>query len=566
LNLGAKSSLTLENFFEYRQGLLIEQYDQHLKAIQNFKQKISSTPQLPSSPELFAQCQNLLDSVHQQEQQLEQGTNGVNHELHIQFFDPLHVQHFYSEVNSKPNYQHLSDQDKIATVLAEALRVASKQGVEEMEMRLNVMQTELDHQTKETSSLCDQVNRWTSNMSLMLAREPQLQSKVEQLTLGMERLEAKAAVKQRRRDEINKIKSQPQLKAFYLRVIQKLNQILLAASVVSSGMVDHAPDAMETLVGFLGSLGGEAGIPGVGIATQIAAGFVNWVYGKHRNTRIARMADLAESLSSMTNIVEKLARSLVYRYEEQITWTTGEGPKLAAESAVKRVLAMVKDGEVRLSNDSDEEASMVILQLLRGIRTKRLPFELSNLSNAVMKANQIPTKLNDKWDETKLFTKPGIKVLQGADTNKPSYAFYHPKDSDAECYFYVLGDSEEVNTLHLMAEASKRKHQDAEGNKLLIVILGTLRAALTELSLYLEVKSQPTAVIQHILATDKEMKDMKKRLNQIEAHHPTTAPVSSSSDAGDELIEKLAKLGNLKEKGLLSEEEFTAAKKKLLMG
>jgi len=67
------------------------------------------------------------------------------------------------------------------------------------------------------------------------------------------------------------------------------------------------------------------------------------------------------------------------------------------------------------------------------------------------------------------------------------------------------------------------------------------------------------------------MKDMKKRLDQIEviAKQPITTPLVSNCSCGkteDELLERLTKLASLKEKGFLSEEEFTAAKKKLLMG
>jgi hypothetical protein len=66
-------------------------------------------------------------------------------------------------------------------------------------------------------------------------------------------------------------------------------------------------------VNFLGSLGGETGVPGVGVATALASSLVNWAYGKHRDNRIGKVADLAGALADITSLAEGIAREVRLR-------------------------------------------------------------------------------------------------------------------------------------------------------------------------------------------------------------------------------------------------------------
>ena len=47
---------------------------------------------------------------------------------------------------------------------------------------------------------------------------------------------------------------------------------------------------------------------------------------------------------------------------------------------------------------------------------------------------------------------------------------------------------------------------------------------------------------------------------------PPPAPAAPAADAGDDLIAQLEKLGELRDKGILTDEEFAAQKAKLLAG
>jgi hypothetical protein len=142
---------------------------------------------------------------------------------------------------------------------------------------------------------------------------------------------------------------------------------------------------------------------------------------------------------------------LVHRYEEQINFLIGEGPRLVAESAVKRVLAIVKDGDIATSDGVEH---VVILGLVRGVRTKKLGFELKALASKVTGSDNLRTKDSKAiWNEGSFFSKPGIKVVQAAGKG---VLFYHPKESESERYLYLLGTNEEIRLLNLTPERQTR--------------------------------------------------------------------------------------------------------------
>jgi hypothetical protein len=61
--------------------------------------------------------------------------------------------------------------------------------------------------------------------------------------------------------------------------------------------------------------------------------------------------------------------------------------------------------------------------------------------------------------------------------------------------------------------------------------------------------------------------DQEQRLEQLEAQQPAPpapAPAAAPASGGDDMVSKLKQLAELKSSGVLSEEEFQAAKAKLL--
>ena len=63
-----------------------------------------------------------------------------------------------------------------------------------------------------------------------------------------------------------------------------------------------------------------------------------------------------------------------------------------------------------------------------------------------------------------------------------------------------------------------------------------------------------------------QLADLQEQVNQIQAQEVRTqmAPAAESAGAGDDMISQLARLGELHQQGILTADEFAAAKAKLL--
>jgi hypothetical protein len=60
--------------------------------------------------------------------------------------------------------------------------------------------------------------------------------------------------------------------------------------------------------------------------------------------------------------------------------------------------------------------------------------------------------------------------------------------------------------------------------------------------------------------------DEQARIDELEARQSVATPVAPSRPTGDEAIEQLKELAQLKESGVLTQAEFDAQKQKLLQG
>jgi len=64
--------------------------------------------------------------------------------------------------------------------------------------------------------------------------------------------------------------------------------------------------------------------------------------------------------------------------------------------------------------------------------------------------------------------------------------------------------------------------------------------------------------------SQQQMADMQAQMTQMQAHQAAAAPVAAAPAAGSDLMSQLNQLAQLKDAGVLTDEEFTAAKAKLL--
>lgn len=97
------------------------------------------------------------------------------------------------------------------------------------------------------------------------------------------------------------------------------------------------------------------------------------------------------------------------------------------------------------------------------------------------------------------------------------------------------------------------------------VIAGTATAASGAVASKQQQKMQAAANQQ---AQQQSVAQMQQQLNelqaqQVQAHVPAAAPAAVAAAGGD-LVAQLVQLGQLKESGILSDEEFNVAKSKLL--
>jgi len=86
-------------------------------------------------------------------------------------------------------------------------------------------------------------------------------------------------------------------------------------------------------------------------------------------------------------------------------------------------------------------------------------------------------------------------------------------------------------------------------------------------------KQQQAAAQQAAFESQAELADMKAQLNAVQAQQaataaPPAAPAAAPAPApaADDLMAKLQQLSDMKTNGLLSDDEFTAAKARLLAG
>ena len=69
---------------------------------------------------------------------------------------------------------------------------------------------------------------------------------------------------------------------------------------------------------------------------------------------------------------------------------------------------------------------------------------------------------------------------------------------------------------------------------------------------------------QQIDANAQQMADMQAQMAAMQAQHAAPAAAPAAGGIGDDVMAKLTQLAELKNQGILSEEEFAAAKAKLL--
>jgi putative oligomerization/nucleic acid binding protein len=67
-------------------------------------------------------------------------------------------------------------------------------------------------------------------------------------------------------------------------------------------------------------------------------------------------------------------------------------------------------------------------------------------------------------------------------------------------------------------------------------------------------------------ASQMREEDEQARIDELEARQSVDTPVAQSAPTGDEAIEQLKQLAELKDSGVLTQAEFDAQKQKLLQG
>jgi len=92
------------------------------------------------------------------------------------------------------------------------------------------------------------------------------------------------------------------------------------------------------------------------------------------------------------------------------------------------------------------------------------------------------------------------------------------------------------------------------------VIAGTARATTNAM----DRSAQRRAVEQQAYADQQAAEQQAAMAQQIAAQQQMAPPPPTSASTGDDLIAKLRQLGQLHQSGVLSDEEFAAAKAKLL--
>ncbi|MGB7879968.1 MAG: SHOCT domain-containing protein [Ilumatobacteraceae bacterium] len=77
--------------------------------------------------------------------------------------------------------------------------------------------------------------------------------------------------------------------------------------------------------------------------------------------------------------------------------------------------------------------------------------------------------------------------------------------------------------------------------------------------------AEQQAAQQAAFESQAQLADMQAQMNAMQAQQaPPPAPAAAAAPAGDDMMAQLSKLADLKAAGVLSDEEFAAAKAKLL--
>jgi hypothetical protein len=206
----------------------------HILLASQFRPTLSS--HIPTPNEVTTQFQGVLQLIQRQPQ-----TQGDDNNYFTQLLNSATQPFLFDTMNCVQNFeelthsgmQKLSEADKVSTVLTQMLKDTTNKGVEELEMKLNLLFTKENNQDKQLNDLKNQVAAVTSNLHLVMSREPGFAAKLDQLSESFGELQTHFEEKKKKKEEILRIKSHPHLKTFYLTFIQKMNQLLLACSVIS---------------------------------------------------------------------------------------------------------------------------------------------------------------------------------------------------------------------------------------------------------------------------------------------------------------------------------------------
>jgi len=226
------------------------------------------------------------------------------------------------------------------------------------------------------------------------------------------------------------IKDTKNLWVFYQTLQLKLNQVLLAYKMLSTGMIQAAENEKQYLEKGILLAGDLIPFPGAKACATVLSATVSFVRKRKEKKSADHRAELAVSVNALETLTEHCARALIFMYEEQILSLDKKSVQKLAECCVKRMLASMTSGGLHLSSEMSE-AELCHLLIVSVISPSFGPIKITDMKFKLQEELQV--KNNDRiWTERGVLSKTGIRTIDGK--------FFSGGDCRPEKYGYKLGD------------------------------------------------------------------------------------------------------------------------------
>jgi hypothetical protein len=230
-----------------------------------------------------------------------------------------------------------------------------------------------------------------------------------------------------------------ELNAFYRSIQLQLTNAFLVCKVLSTGLIAREDNKGDIAIKSIELAGQFVPLPGAQAIASIISKSAQHFYDKHQKKRAERVADLTMTISEMEILTESMARTLTYRYEEQLRHIEKRESKILGECAVARILGYIKSGKT--NNNEDLCYELVRAVALRKCHGVNIPF--------IDKSIRTETE-GDKWTDAGIFQKPGIKTENNQHFSDDPKIPERKKLTRPEKYGYRLGTEEEARELGLI--------------------------------------------------------------------------------------------------------------------